>query len=319
MTIDCSPLFAPIQIKNKLLPNRIVMPPLVVNRGLTGKDALDWYGSHARGGAGMVIVEATDIPLFGAELTVAHMRPLVDAIHQGGALAAIQLFPGRRLSPQDPADLSLDDIRRLVDLFVEATAICGDAGFDAVQPHGAHGYLLTRFFSRRLNRRSDEYGGLALQGRMHLALEIVQAMAPLAHQTGMLLMYRHTPLQDNMGYTFDDSLFLAGELVKLGVDVLDISPSSAIVPGDLAVPFRRFGVPVIAVGRMDVPERALEVLSERRADLVAVGRGLIADQDWPKKVREGRFNDIVACTHCDQCQVDQKQGQVVGCVEWYGR
>jgi 2,4-dienoyl-CoA reductase-like NADH-dependent reductase (Old Yellow Enzyme family) len=315
---DVAPLFTPLQVKNKTLRNRIVLPPMVVNRPLNGREGWEWYGRRAAGGVGLAIVEAANSPLFGKELTAANLRPLADAIHQGGALAAIQIFPFRRGQTTLPADLSKRDIETLVSQFRLATEICAQAGFDGVEPHGAHGYLLNQFFWPAKNERSDEYGAATMEGRMRLALEIVAAIRPIIQQAGMLLLYRHTPVRGGLGYTIDDSLILAGELVKAGVDILDISPASDMAPADRAAPFMRFGVPVIGVNLMDDVSRALEALNEKRATLIAVGRGLIADPDWPNKVRDGRLNDIVACVRCDQCHADLRQGIPVGCPEWFG-
>ena len=93
MSIDVSPLFEPLSVKGKVLPNRIVMPPMVTNRKIGMPEGVEWYARRAQGGVGLVIVEATAVNRFGSELTVESLRPLVDAIHDGGGLAAIQLFP----------------------------------------------------------------------------------------------------------------------------------------------------------------------------------------------------------------------------------
>jgi len=313
VTYDVTLLFAPLQVKHKTLRNRIVMPPMVVNRGLTTPEGQQWYGRRAAGGVGLVIVEATDVVRFGSEYTAANLRPLVAAIHQGGALAAIQLFPGRRGQAVSPAQLARQDIQQLLAGYRTAAEVCAGAGFDGVEPHGAHGFLLNQFFSPLQNRRTDEYGG-TLAGRMRLALSIVEAIRPLADRAEMLILYRHTPV--GPGYGIEESLALAEELVKAGVDILDVSPASDAAPGDRAAPFMRLGIPVIAVNEMDRLERALEVLREKRATLVAVGRGLIADPDWPTRVRQGRLEEIIACTGCDQCFADLEQGVPVGCSQW---
>ena len=110
---------------------------------------------------------------------------------------------------------------------------------------------------------------------------------------------------------------MAERLVDARVDILDISPSSIDAPGDRAEPFKRFGVPVIAVNELDQVERALEVLNQGRADLVAVARGLIADPDWPIKVREGRFDEIVRCIRCDvKCFGNLRKGIPIECTQW---
>ena len=311
---DATELFEPLAVKKKVLRNRIVMPPMVVNRDLTTRDAWQWYGRRAQGGVGLVIVEATDSIYFGAKYTAQSMRPLAQAIHDGGAVAAVQVFPGRRLDRFTPAQLTRDDIGRLLKQFRLAAEICAAAGFDGIEPHGAHGYVLNQFFSPRQNERTDEYGGATLAGRMRLALEVLEAIRPIARQADMVILYRHTPV--GIDYGVEESMQLASALVQAGVDILDISPASDAAPADRAAPFMQLGVPVIAVNQLDQVERALEVIRQKRATLVAVGRGLIADPDWAIKVQEGRVNDIVSCVRCDQCMADLRSGIHVGCPEW---
>lgn len=312
MSLDTSPLFRPLRVKGKTLRNRIVMPPMVVCRGVTTPEAAEWYGRRAQGGVALVVVEATPVGRFGIELSAENLRPLVSAIHAGGALAAIQLFPTARGRQVAPDDLSLVDIDVIVQRYRMAAGICAAAGFDAIEPHGAHGYLLNQFFSPEKNRRTDAYGGTT-DRRMRLAIEIIEAVRSSCGAS-MLVMYRHTPV--GPGYGIEESVALAARLIGAGVDLLDLSPSSSKVPGDLAVPFSELGVPVITVNELDVPERALEVLRVGRAHLVAVGRGLIADPDWPTKMREGRFHDIVTCTRCDGCHDDLRHNRPVGCRQW---
>jgi len=312
MAPDVSPLFQSQQVRNKELRNRVVMPPMVVLRGVTTPEGVEWYGEHARGGVGLVIVEATSVNRFGTELTEKNLTPLVDAIHDGGALAAIQLFPVDFGQSVAPAELDGEQIETMVTRYGTATRICAEAGFDGVEPHGAHGYALNQFFSPMQNRRTDEYGG-TLENRMRLGLRIVEAVRPICSD-GMLLLYRHTPV--GQGYGIEESMILAEALVKAGVDILDISPASDAAPGDRAAPFKKLGVPVIAVNELNEVDRALEVLNEGRADLVAVGRGLIADPEWTVKVREGRFDEIVECRRCEEgCFGNLRKGVPIECVE----
>ena len=313
MSIDSAPLFETLKVRNKTLPNRVVMPPMVVLRGLTTPEGIEWYGRHASGGVGMVIVEATAVNRFGTELTAQNLKPLVDAIHRGGALAAIQLFPVSFGQVVAPAEVERDEIEVLVADYGKATEICARAGFDGVEPHGAHGFLLNQFFSPVQNQRTDEFGG-SLENRMRLALRIAAEVRQKA-DPDMLLLYRHTPV--GQGYDVEESLILAAQLVRAGVDILDISPASADQPGDRAAPFKKLGAPIIAVNRLDEIDRALQVLNQGRADLVAVGRGLIADPDWPLKVRQGRFDEIVTCTRCDElCFGNLREGIPIACTEW---
>jgi len=314
MGLDLSALFEPLEVKGYTLRNRIVMPPMVTNRGIVSQGGVQWYGEHAAGGVALVIVEATPVNRFGNGLTAENLRALVEAIHEGGALAAVQLFPvtwGRRVAP---ADLEADEIREIVGGYEAAARVCAAAGFDGVEPHGAHGFVLSQFFSPADNPRADEFGG-PIENRMRMGVEVVRACRR-GLGSDRLLLYRHTPVKEG-SYSLEESLVFARRLIEEGVDILDISPSSDKAPADLAQPFRQFGVPVIGVNMMDEVERALEALVERRADLIAVGRGLIADPFWPKKVQEQRFDDIVSCVRCDEkCLGHVGKGLRVECSQW---
>jgi len=314
MAIDVSPLFEPLVVKGHTIPNRIVMPPMVGNRHIVSDDGVQWYGEHAAGGVGLVIVEATAANRFGDDLTTGNLKRLTDAIHEGGALAAIQLFPVSFGSSGAPADLSPEEIEEIIGMYREASRTCAEGGFDGVEPHGAHGFLLNQFFSPPNNGRTDHFGG-SLENRMRMGLEVVRAS-----REGLgpekLLLYRHTPVQDD-SYDLGESLEFAEKLVAEGVDLLDLSPASDQAPADRAAPFRKLDVPVIGVNHMDEIERAVEALNEGRADLIAVGRGLIADPLWPQKVRNGQFKEIITCVRCNEmCFGNLRQGLPIECTQW---
>jgi len=318
MPLDVSPLFEPLHVKGHVFPNRVVMPPMATNRGVASPDGLDWYAEHAAGGVGLVIVEAVPVGRFGRDLSVESLSRLAHVVHAHGVPVVMQLFPMTDRRPFDwdakPADLHPPQIRELLLDFETASRICAEAGFDGVEPHGAHGFLLNRFFSPKDNQRTDKFGG-SPANRMRLGLEVAKA-ARRGVGEDRLLLYRHTPAQEG-SYDLDESLRFAERLVKAGVDILDISPSSVKAPADLAAPFRQFGVPVIGVGLLDEVERALDALTQRRADLVAVGRGLIADPLWPRKVREGRLSEIVKCVRCDEkCYGNLNKGLPIECTQW---
>lgn len=311
--MDVTPLFEPLTVGDKELPNRIVMPPMATCRDLRATEGVEWYGRRAEGGVGLVIVEAKHVDAFGSEFTGENLKPLVQAIHTEGALAAFQLFPAT-FAKSAPAELSAEEIEEIIDQYEIAAQICAEAGFDGVEPHGAHGYLLNQFFSPARNQRTDDYGG-SLQDRMRLGVNIVRALYPICDAEEILLLYRHTPVGE--GYGIAESLQLGEALVNTGLDILDLSPSSIEAPGDNAAPFQSLGVPLIAVGELDIVERALEVLDEDRADLVAIGRGLIADPDWPRKVKEGRYDEIVRCIRCDEkCHGNLRKGIPIACTQW---
>ncbi len=310
---DIELLFEPLQIGKKLFRNRIVMPPMVVNRGISTAEGQKWYYDRAKGGVSLVIVEATSVTRFDKDLNVDNLKPLVEAIHSGGAFAGIQLFPGTIGQPVTPTNIEYDKIKQLIDNYVLAVKICANAGFDAIEPHGAHGFLLNQFFSPIQNQRTDEFGG-TLQNRMRLGLSIVDAIAGIAKENDMLVLYRHTPI--GAGYGIGESLIFAEELVKRGVDILDISPASEFSPADRAEPFMKFGVPVIAVNELDDTDRSCFALSNKRASLIAIGRALIADPELPNKIRQGRFEDIIKCTRCNECFNDLRKGIPVSCTQW---
>lgn len=318
MAIDVTPLYQPLQVKNKTLRNRIIMPPMVQLRHITSPEGMEWYRERAQG-VSLVIVEATSVNRFGKDLSVQTLKPLVDAVHDAGALIAVQLFPVTFDFPRteplpSPNDFTLGDIATVVQGFQTATEMCAEAGFDGIEPHGAHNYPINQFFSPEQNTRTDAYGG-SIENRMRFALSIVRTVRQVAEKHDMLVLYRHTPV--GHGYDIPESLELAKALIREGVDILDISPASADAPADRAAPFKNLGVPVIAVNMLDEIDRALEVFAEDRADLIAIGRGLIADPEWPIKVKEGRFDDIVKCMKCDEgCFGNLKTGEPVACVEW---
>ena len=307
-------LSEPLTIAGRPCRNRVVMPPVVTVRDPVSAEGVSWYGEHAAGGPGLVIIEATGVPRFGEDITVATLRPLVDAIHDGGALAAIQLFPVHFGSDAEVDTTSLAGIAAIVNQYRVAARICAEAGMDGVEPHGAHGYLLNRFFSPAENHRTDEYGG-SLENRMRLGLGLVRAVV---EEVGpeLFVLYRHSPVQEE-SYGLEDSLPFARRLVDAGVAVLDISPSSDRGLADLAAPFMGLGAAVIAVGSMDEAGRAHEALGQGRCDLVAVGRGLIADPQWPLKVQAGQWDCVVKCTKCNtKCFGNLKKGVPIACTQW---
>ena len=314
-------LFEKLTVGGLELKNRIVVPPLVQIRPITSPEGLAWYRRLASGGAGLVIAEATGIFDIADKLTADDLRPLVDTIHAGGAAAAIQLTTGRigeKGNPLggkgNPNKFTIEQLDEIVNGFAEASRICIDAGFDAVEPHGAHGYVINLFLMPTRNKRSDEYGG-SLENRCRLGVRVVESIKAAIGDDGLIL-YRHTPVRG--GTTMEESLVLAEKLIAAGADVLDISPARDEIPADIAAPFKeRFDVPVIAVQGMNDPDAAADALTAGRCDLVAIGRGMIADAQWPSKVRDEHLDDILECAECNEgCYGGLKARKSVICVLW---
>jgi len=307
-------LFTPFRIRNVELRNRVVSPPMYQVRPTLSPEGIAWHRRLAAGGAGMVVVEGTSVRRLATKCTADQLRPLAGAIREEGAAAAIQLFAVIDDDVADPDAPTAEQVRTLIEHFGKAAALCGQAGFDAVEPHGAHGFLLSQFLMPEKNHRTDEFGG-SLDARCRAAVEIVRAIRRDAGEE-MAVLFRHTPAGG--GYTIDDSFALAERLVEAGLDVLDISPARDKQVADVAARFKqRVGCPVIAVGGMEDPAAAAEAIRQGRCDLVAVGRQLIADAEWPDKVRAGRLDEIVECTKCDEaCYGNIAAGKPAACVLW---
>jgi len=293
--------------------NRIVSPPMYQVRPTLSPAGIAWHRRFAAGGAGLVIVEGTSVRTL-ADANPADWRRLADAIHGEGALAAVQLvsvFDDNVTGPDDP---SLDQLETLIGHFGDAAVTCARAGFEAVEPHGAHGFLLNQFFMPDRNHRTDRYGG-SDEARGRLGTEIVRRIREQVDRD-ILILYRHTPQGEH--YTVGQSVAFAQRLAAAGLDILDVSPACDRGVADLARPFKEsLAIPVIAVGGMEDPDAAETALREGRCDLVAVGRQLIADAQWPNKVREGRVDQIVECKKCDTaCFGNIAKGQPAACVQW---
>ena len=314
-------LFSPLRIGKLQLRNRIVIPPMKTNMDLTGPQALAYYRIRAEGGAGCVILEATPLDEFENPPLASGLRSLAEAIHEAGAGAAIQLFhPGRmggeRVAPSNTDDAraaTTEEVAAIPEQFASAALACQQAGFDGAEVHGAHDFFLNRFFSPAHNQRQDEYGG-SLENRMRLGLECVRAVRR-ACGSDFLVLYRHTAVAD---YPLEDSLVFAAELERAGVDIIDISPSTGrdgCEHADLAAAVKaRVSCPVIAVGGMEDPEAAEAVLANGKADLVAIGRALIADPELPRKIMDGRRDEITECIKCDEkCVGALDTGVPIGC------
>jgi len=330
-------LFDPLRIKGIELKNRIVFAPLVTNFGLRNEKAHNYFAERAKGGAGLIIVHGTPVDIFLKDWVVKDLEPLVQRVHEQGANIAIQLWHGNELNGQAVApsargsfrQISREEIRTVVDKFAMAARKCRDAGFDGAEVHGAHGYFINQFFSPLTNQRTDEYGGNT-EKRMLLALEIIVAMREAAGEK-FLLIYRHSAIDGLPGGTsIDESGRLAKALENHWLDIFDVSAgfgqeSSLSIPdasapsgthADLAGRIKAgISIPVIAVGRIQSRAAAERILTEGKADLVALGRQLLADPFWPKKVQEGREGEVVLCNYCNTCTKEMRAGRPIICAQ----
>ncbi|PAK50544.1 NADH:flavin oxidoreductase/NADH oxidase [Paenibacillus sp. 7541] len=315
-------LFTPYTIKGLELKNRVVMPPMC-QYSVTNKDGIanDWhyvhYTSRAIGGAGLIIIEMTDVEPDGritdydlglwSDEQVPALARIVDSIHAHGAKAAIQVaHAGRKAedastpvapsaiafdeNSKTPRALTTEEVREMVEKFRRSVRRAVQAGFDAIELHGAHGYLIHQFHSPLTNQRTDEYGqDLALFGK-----QIIKAAKEEMPADMPLIMRISAQEYVAGGYGIKESLALAKEYQQAGVDMFHVSaggegPIAAEgKPGThvaYQVPLARqikegLQVPVIAVGRLDEAGLANAVIGNRDADLVAVGRGMLRNPYW---------------------------------------
>ena len=190
---------------------------------------------------------------------------------------------------QVPRALTLEDIAETIEAFVQATRRAEQAGFDVVEVHGAHGYLINQFLSPIANQRADQYGG-SLENRMRLALEVAKAVrAEWPAQKPLFMRISATDGSEG-GWSLDDSVVLAGRLREIGVDVIDCSSGGfegyGLKPGPLyqvplAKAVRAAGIKTMSVGLINTPQEAESVLAEGAADLVALARTALEDPTWP--------------------------------------
>jgi 2,4-dienoyl-CoA reductase (NADPH2) len=328
-------LFDPISIHGVELKNRIIFAPVVTNFGLRNRQALAFYAERARGGAGFILLHAIPVDLFLRDEWIQGLEPLIQSVHREGAKIAAQLWHGNDLNGQAlfPSwrgvgrKITREEIGMVIHKFAVAARCCREAGFDGVEVHGAHGYFVNQFFSPLTNQRTDEYGG-SVERRMRFAAELVRMMRKTVGDE-FLLLYRHSAVDGVAGgATIEESVHLARALEKSvnlmdvsagqgGNDGLTIPPASAPegTHADLAGMIKNsISIPVVAVGRVHTPGGAERILREGKADLVALGRQLLADPRWPRKVREGRDAEIVFCRYCTYCTEEMQAGRPIACL-----
>jgi len=270
----------------------------------------------------------------GDDRFIPRLRDLVESVHRYQTKIAAQICPsyyfGRDAnSPAEPAGpsehiitllkkparpLSLGEIHQLVNDYSDAAMRCKDAGFDAVEFHLGIGYLLNRFLSPVTNRRTDEYGG-SRENRMRVVLEILeQTRKKVGRDYPIICRFSAEEFMDG-GLTIDDWRVMAPLLETAGVDIMDVQAgwhecstplTQASVPQGafvyLAEEIKKVvKVPVIAAYRINDPILGEQILAEGRADLIGMARALIADEEFCKKVKEGRFEDIRPCLACMFC------------------
>jgi len=352
-------LFKPSNIRNLKLKNRIVMAPMFTmfadENGFVSDQLCSYYEERAKGGVGFIIVENTAIAPGGEshprELSLHHdkyipgLQRLSDIIHRYGVKTAIQLhhtgrqrpaYLGQPVAPSPipcrvmksmPRELATEEVDQLVEDFAQAARRAKEAGFDAVEFHGAHGYLICQFLSGYTNKRTDKYGG-DLTNRMRFALHIVMKTREKVGDQFPILFRISAKEYVPTGLDLDETRIIARNLQDVGVNCLDISAGNyetgqwtcqpSWLPRGCLVPLaddikRSVTVPVIVAGRINDPILANSIVQQGKADFVALGRPLLADPEFPKKAKEGKFDEIRMCMACCHCMDTLMSGQPLTC------
>jgi 2,4-dienoyl-CoA reductase-like NADH-dependent reductase (Old Yellow Enzyme family)/thioredoxin reductase len=334
------------------LKNRWVMAPMAVlaadREGYPTRMMIDYYNERAKGGVGMIIVGAHWIlrkyafpyrACLGDDSYIPKQKELVDAIHAHGCKTSVQLHhlgvsASAYLSILDnpeaydlvgasavpfiptgavPRELSAAEIADFVEAYGEAARRAKAAGYDSVEVHGAHGYLISQFLSPTSNKRTDGYGG-TVEKRARFACEVIARVREKVGPDFPILMKVNAEDGVAYGKKLEETLEQAPMFVEAGVDALDVSVGISGIVSPIPIidpPSYRIGlaqavkqvvdVPIIAVGRLNDPPLAEQVVTEGKADLIAIGRALLADPAFPNKVKEGRLADIVQCLCCNNC------------------
>ena len=351
-------LFEPITINGVELRNRIVMPAMVMNHateeGFVNEDVLQHYSARAKGGVGMIVVEAAGVldRKSGRLLKVYDdkfipgLKRLADTIHEGGAKANIQLVHFLRISRsgwrETPRDMSLKDVEQVVEDFACASVRVREAGFDALELHMAHGYTLASFLSLLGNNRSDHYGR-SLEGRLRLPTEVYQKVRSEVGKDFVVGCRINADEFVLGGNSLKQSRAIARHLDDFGIDYISVSaggrpedgPRYAGYSGSRTMPTdampdavniylaadikQHVRAPIIAAGKIPTPTLAESILESGQADLIGIARPLLADPEFPNKAEGGRLKEIRRCTYCCKCCVLDRNFEHVYCVTWAER
>ena len=360
-------LLTPARIGSVEIPNRIVMPPMTTRtadaEGYVTDDSIAYYLARARGGVGLITIEMASPEKAGRhrrrevgiydDRFLPGLTRLVDELHRAGSKVSIQLGHGGGHTRIDicgetpiapsaiphpvyettfetivPEAMTKARIDATIAAHAAAAARARKAGFDCVEVHAAHGYLISQFHAPFENRRTDAYGG-SLENRARFGLEALRAVK--AAVPGMPVIYRLS-VEDFFpgGLPFEEGRRIAIWAAEAGADALHVTaghyrslPSAQIVLPPMTFPDATFldfaadikkvvDVPVIAVGRLGDPATATDAVGSGKTDFVALGRTLIADPQWVEKLARGE--PIRRCLACNTCINEMRGGARIGCV-----
>jgi 2,4-dienoyl-CoA reductase-like NADH-dependent reductase (Old Yellow Enzyme family) len=361
-------LFTPGRIGGVEIKNRIVMPSMTTRAadkdGFVTDDTLAYYCARADGGVGLITVEMASPEKAGRHRNfelgiyddrfIPGLSRLVEALHARNAKVSIQLgHAGGHTRPDVtggeppvapsaiphvvqegtteiiiPEAMSHERIEQATDAFAQAAARAARAGFDVVEVHAAHGYLISQFLCPAENLRHDEYGG-SLENRARFGIAILRRIKTRVPGLPVIFRLNGDDFVQN-GMTAEEARQVAVWAAEAGADAIHVTgghyrslPSAAVMIPPMAMPdatFLRFAsdirplvkVPVIAVGRLGDPVLAIGAVQDGHADFVSLGRPLLADPDWVNRAMRG--NAVRMCIACNSCVDGMRSGERLHCL-----
>ncbi|MCR4797858.1 MAG: FAD-dependent oxidoreductase [Lachnospiraceae bacterium] len=356
-------IFTRGRIGSLKLKNRVVMPAMGVSlaqqNGEANEHIIRYYEERAKGGVGLIITEICRIePMFGTAIPnqlgayelgqIPSLERLAERVHKYGTKIFLQLqHPGRenkssmiggrqivapspvmcKVTQEMPRELTTEEVQDLVKAFIRGAVFAKLAGFDGVELHAAHGYLLNEFLSPYTNKRTDRYGG-SFANRIRIMEEIITGIRFMCGPKFVISTRISADEFVEGGLKLEDGVKIARTLESFGIDVINVSSgiyesSTTIVePASFAQGWRRHlgtavkkavSIPVIAANNIKDPDMAEELLETDVCDFVALGRAHLADPQWVNKTKVGRADEINKCIGCLYCFGSLSSGNHIRC------
>lgn len=329
------------------IKNRFVMPAM--ESGTTSlehkftEQSIGYFTARAKGGFGLIITDymavspegigvKNEVSLWSDEF-IPNLRSMTDAVHAEGAKIFAQLHHSGMMCvekttgvpPKGPSAIAAcnylekvtaytnEEVYQLIDCYTEAARRAKAAGYDGVEVHAAHGYLIAQFLSKFSNKRVDEFGG-SYENRFRFAGLIIKGIREKCGDDFPMLFRISAEEYIEAGNTMEDALLYSSMAEAAGVNAIHVSTGTGIGGNVVAPQYyepgfnvknaeiirKHVNIPVITVGRINDPVLAREIVASGQADMVSLGRQSICDSEFPKKLKEGREDEIFHCTGCMQ-------------------